>query len=89
MISNLTPTLIAVIIIGAPSLILIMFLPALLELKKPKDSGPRRIMDDFSEMQGQMGKIIPIVNIEEEQKFDVALVKKIATIIAALPSLET
>ena len=89
MISNLTPTLIAVIIIGAPSLILIMFLPALLELKKPKDSGPRKIMDDISEMQGQMGKIIPIVNIEEEQKFDVALVKKIATIIAALPSLET
>lgn len=89
MISNLTPTLIAVIIIGAPSLILIMFLPALLELKKPKDSGPRKIMEDVSEMQGQMGKIIPIVNIEEEQKFDVALVKKIATIIAALPSLET
>ena len=89
MISNLSPTLIAVIILGAPSLILIMLLPALLELKKPKDAGPRRIMDDVSEMQMLMERAITMVNIEEEQKIDVIFAKKIVAIIATLPSIET
>jgi hypothetical protein len=71
-------------IFGASTFILIMFLPALLELKKPKDAGPRRIMDEVIESQSKL----KIASIESEVDFDQALVKKVSEIIAALPNLE-
>jgi hypothetical protein len=87
MIPNLT-SIIAILILGTTTLILIMLLPALLELKKPKDGGPRMIMDNISEVQIQIMRMIPIASIEDEQKFDSALIQPLAKIIAILPSLE-
>ena len=87
MIPNLT-SIIAILILGTATLILIMLLPALLELKKPKDGGPRMIMDNISEVQIQIMRMIPIASIEDEQKFDSALIQPLAKIIEALPSLE-
>jgi len=87
MIPNLT-SMIAILILGIPILILIMFLPALLELKKPKDGGPRLITDNISEVQIQIMRMIPITSIEDEQKFDSALIQPLAKIIEVLPSLE-
>jgi hypothetical protein len=87
MIPNLT-LIIAMLILGIPILILIMLLPPLLELKKPKDSGPRMIMDSISEVQIQIMRMIPIASIEDEQKFDSALIQPLAKIIEALPSLD-
>ncbi len=87
MIPNLT-SIIAILILGIPILILIMLLPALLELKKPKDGGPRMILDNISEVQIQIMRMIPIASIEDEQKFDSALIQPLAKIIAILPSLE-
>ena len=87
MIPNLT-SIIAILILGIPILILIMLLPALLELKKPKDGGPRMILDNISEVQIQIMRMIPIASIEDEQKFDSALIQQLAKIIAILPSLE-
>jgi hypothetical protein len=87
MIPNLT-SIIAILILGTATLILIMLLPALLELKKPKDGGPRMIMDNISEVQIQIMRMIPIASIEDEQKFDSALIQPLAKIIAILPSLE-
>jgi hypothetical protein len=87
MIPNLT-SIIAILILGIPILILIMLLPALLELKKPKDGGPRMILDNISEVQIQIMRMIPIASIEDEQKFDSALIQLLAKIIAILPSLE-
>jgi hypothetical protein len=87
MIPNLT-SIIAILILGTVTLILIMLLPALLELKKPKDGGPRMIMDNISEVQIQIMRMIPIASIEDEQKFDSALIQPLAKIIAILPSLE-
>ena len=84
---NLTPTII-MLILGVSTFILTMLLPALLELKRPRDAGPRAIMDNVSAIQSQMGETILIANVEEEQGFDQALVEKIADIIAVLPSLE-
>jgi len=63
MIPNLT-SIIVILILGIPILILIMLLPALLELKKPKDGGPRMIMENVSEVQTQIAHMIPIANIE-------------------------
>lgn len=78
---------IIVIITTTLALILITFLPAFLELKKPKDAGPRMIMGVIPELKGHM-RFVPITNMEEEQKFDSSLIQTMATIIAVLPSLE-
>ena len=87
MIPNPT-SIIVILILGIPILILIMLLPALLELKKPKDEGPRIIMENVSEVQTQIMRMIPIANIENVQKFDSALIRPLAKIIAVLPNLE-
>lgn len=87
MIPNLT-SIIAILILGIPILILIMLLPALLELKKPKDGGPRMILDNISEVQIQIMRMTPIANIENEQRFDSAIIQPLAKIIAVLPNLE-
>ncbi len=87
MIPNLTP-IIAMLTISIPALIVIMLLPAILELKKPKDKGPRMIMDNVSEMQIKTMHMKPIVAIENEQKVDSAITQQLAKIIAVLPNLE-
>jgi hypothetical protein len=85
MISNLIAI---IIIIIAPALMLITFLPALIELKKPIDGGPRRITSEFSTVNLHMVHVLPIMNMEEEQNFDSSLVQTMAKIISFLPSLE-
>jgi hypothetical protein len=42
MVPNLN-SVITILLLGTPALILIVFLPAIIELKKPKDGGPRMI----------------------------------------------
>jgi len=88
MIPNQTPTTFIMLTIGALTFIFIMFLPALLELKKPKDAGPRLIMKDVPIMRSKMREAILITNMEEEQKSDQTLIRKIADVIAVLPNLE-
>ena len=65
-----------------------MFLPALLELKKPKDDGPRMIMGAIPGVNMRLVRVIPFVNMEDEQKFDRSLIQTLARIIEILPSLE-
>jgi len=78
----------AILALGVPLLIVFMLLPAILELKKPKDGGPRRIMDNISEAQIQIMRTTRIVNIENEQRFDNAVIQPLSKIIAVLPNLE-
>jgi hypothetical protein len=87
MIPNPTP-IIAILVLGIPILILIMLLPALHELKRPKDEGPRMIMDNISEVQIQIMRMFPIVDIESEQRFDSTIIQPLAKIIRVLPNLE-
>ena len=86
MIPNLAETII--IIAATPALILLMFLPAFLELKKPKDWGPRMIPMENSAINLFMTRFVSIANIEDEQKFDGSLIQKMAKIVDVLPSLE-
>ncbi|MEM3673013.1 MAG: hypothetical protein QW468_02140 [Candidatus Bathyarchaeia archaeon] len=61
--------------------ILIMLLPAFLELKQPKDAGPRRIYD-FEITPYPLTKMnLPLVDIDEEQ---VVLDQKILSILIEL-----
>jgi len=78
----------AILALGVPLLIVFMLLPAILELKKPKDGGPRRIMDNISEAQIQIMRTTRIVNIENEQRFDNAVIQPLSKIIVVLPNLE-
>ena len=86
MIPNLTQTIL-ILALGTPLLILIMFLPALLEVRKPKDCGPRMIMDKVPEFHVQP-RVVVISNIEEEMKFEHSLIPRLLKIIEVLPSLE-
>jgi hypothetical protein len=72
---------------GVSALILIMFLPALLELKKPRDAGPRNITENNSNPMD----LLPLQSIEREEKhrLDNEITKRIVEIIAALPNLES
>ena len=90
MIPNSTPTIFVILIFGLSTFLFIMLLPALFELKRPKDAGPRKIMDSMIPVQRfQLGQMISLVNAEEEKPgLNQVLVKKIAEIIAFLPNLE-
>ena len=87
MIPNLN-SIITILIITTPILLLIMFLPALVELKKPKDEGPRMIMENPLELGVTSNHIFPMANIEENRKFDRSLIQTLSKIIEVLPSLE-
>jgi len=86
MIPNLTAIL--TMTIATLTLILMMFLPAFIELKRPKDGGPRMITSEISEINMLTTRFIRIANIEDEQKFDSSLIQTIAKSIESLPSLE-
>ena len=79
---------ILILTVCAPLLILIMFLPALIELRNPKDPGPRLIMNRLTDLFLQSNLGVAIVNIEEEYAFEYALILRIKKIIEVLPSLE-
>ena len=87
MIPNPT-AMVTILIVAAPVLILILFLPTIVELKKPKDRGPRMIMAEVPEVTLSLVHVIPIVEIEAEQKFDSSLAPTMVKIISFLPSLE-
>jgi hypothetical protein len=87
MIPNLTQTIL-IVVLGTPILFLIMSLPALLELKNPKDSGPRMIMDKVPEFHVQPRLFVVIANIEGEVKFESSLIPRLSKVIEVLPSLE-
>lgn len=89
MILNPNPMTFIMLILGVFVFILIMLLPALLELKRPKDAGPRVIMDNIILVRTQTRKATLMANLEEEQKFDQTLTKKIADVISVLPNLES
>ncbi|MGQ9507578.1 MAG: hypothetical protein ACUVTB_06980 [Candidatus Bathycorpusculaceae bacterium] len=89
MVPNPNPTTLILLTMGISTLILIMLLPSLLELKKPKDAGPRIIIDRVSDMQTLWKEAMPILDLEEERISDNMLIRKIVEIISVLPNLET
>jgi hypothetical protein len=74
--------------IVAPALILLMCLPIYFELKKPKDRDPRVIMADFPSLKMFIPYITSLANVDAEPEFDGSLSRRVAEIIAFLPSLE-
>jgi hypothetical protein len=81
-------SVITILLLGTPALILIVFLPAIIELKKPKDCGPRMITDQVPNGGLTTAAMFHLVNIDEDQKFTRSLFKRLAKIIEFLPNLE-
>jgi len=75
------------LLFAVSALILIMFLPALLELKKPKDAGPKSISENAS----NSAEMFFLQSIEREEKhiLDSEILKRIGEIIGFLPNLES
>jgi hypothetical protein len=67
--------------------ILVLFLPALIELKRPLDAGPRLIRDDFAQILLSNLKP-PITNIEDNWKLDGQLTATVLTLFGFIPNLE-
>jgi hypothetical protein len=85
MLENLSQTMFVALAFGVVMFVLFMFLPALLELRKPRDAGPRKIMEDTSG-----DRKLKIASMEETEEIDVdqAIVKRLSNILSALPNLE-
>jgi len=86
MIQDLLSSPMSIMIFGASFFTFVMFLPAVLELKKPKDAGPRRIVENDSVIH-YAPKIVPIEDTDEFP-VDRSLIKRLGELISALPDLE-
>jgi len=80
-------SLIATLIATTAIIIVLFFLPALIELKKPKDAGPRLIDDNIPKIRISTLKV-PITAIAEEQKFTYQSTTKTADSLYTLPNSE-
>ena len=78
----------AILVIGIPVFILVMLLPAILELKKLRDEDTDQKRDNISEVLIRIMRMTHIVNIESELRFDTGVTQPLAKIIAFLPNLE-
>lgn len=59
--------LLAILVFGTPVLILFFFLPAFVELRKPKDCGPRIIMENLPRLSFSIHNIHRLEDFEEER----------------------
>ena len=88
MISDLSSTL-AVVMLGTPVLLFVMLLPAILELKKPKDAGPRVIMTDFFKvLPAPAAKVRSLLDLEEHSEMEIALKPSIDVVLGSLQCLD-
>jgi hypothetical protein len=86
MLGDPTPLFFVTIFFGVVAFIFIMFLPAFLELKKPRDLEAKRtgesLVSDKREVQ------LASIERSEEIETDLALIERMSTVLSALPNLE-
>ncbi|MEM2988184.1 MAG: hypothetical protein QXK26_04005 [Candidatus Bathyarchaeia archaeon] len=71
-----------ILFFGVIAFIIVMLLPAIMELKKPRDAGPKILEGD------EQNGINLLHDMETSVKIDWAIIRQVAEIIAILPSLE-
>ena len=79
----------AILMLETPILLLVMLLPSVIELKRPLDAGPRLITDKIPAFAIYALKASPLLNMEEEQGFDVKLIRPLANILNFLPKIDS
>lgn len=91
MIPTPTPAQTIVLFFGVLTFLILMFLPAIIELKKPKDPGPR-IIKDYVALYNLDALLNPVESadcVEKEPKFEELILREVSAILAVLPSLES
>jgi hypothetical protein len=86
--SEMSP-LFVTIALGTPIFILVMFLPTLVELKKPKDAGPRLISSGFSPLLPKSSlPVNSLQDIERNQDRDAKLSALFQNTLGFIPNLD-
>jgi hypothetical protein len=80
-------TLVTSLAVAIAMIIILFFLPAIIELKRPKDAGPRIISDNPAKITLSMLKI-PIIDIEERQKLNYQSAIRNAAFLYNIPNIE-
>ncbi len=81
-------TAIFLLLAGTPAIFLIMFLPAFLELQRPRDKGPRRIPVGFNKGFSGLSST-EILNLESDFQYDRAFILLLERAMAVFPSLDS
>ena len=77
------------IALGTPISLLVMFLPTLIELKKPKDAGPRLISAGFSPVMPKSSlPVNTLQDIERNQSIDAKLSALFQNTLGFIPNLD-
>lgn len=77
------------IALGTPIFMLVMFLPTLVELKKPKDAGPRLISSGFSPLPPKSSlPVSPLQDIERNQDREAKLSALFQNTLGFIPNLD-
>jgi len=83
------PLVLVVLFSGSAILFLLMLIPSFLELKKPKDDGPRMIMDDIAELTAQSMRFeINFISSLEEKDSSAKLKPTIAGVLGVLQNID-
>jgi len=83
-------TSIITLFLAVLTFLIVMLMPALFELKKPKDSGPRIMLEDtlYSKILNASPNI-PLLDVDDEKvELDQEIIKRMAKVLAVLPRLE-
>jgi hypothetical protein len=87
-----TSALISIIplFIAVLTFIIVMLLPALIELKKPKDAGPRIMLEDALYLQIlNASPDIPLLDVDDDKvELNQKIIERMAKVLAVLPMLE-
>lgn len=91
LVSDLTSAIIIFLALGTV-FVLILFFPAFIELKKPKDGGPRSIMEKVPVTKIRVLKTIVfsnMIDIDKDESFGLLLNHRTAEIVKILPTFES
>jgi len=83
-------TSIITLFLAVLTFLIVMLMPALFELKKPKDAGPRIMLEDtlYSKILNASPNI-PLLDVDDEKvELDQEIIKRMAKVLAVLPRLE-
>jgi hypothetical protein len=83
-------TSIITLFLAVLTFIIVMLMPALFELKKPKDAGPRIILEDTLYLKIlNASPNIPLLDADDEKvELNQEIIEKMAKVLAVLPRLE-
>jgi hypothetical protein len=85
------PPILVATFLGTPFVLLFMFMPALFELKRPRDAGPRLIMSNFwhiLSVNSTESKSHPLFDLDDNYDMDTAIRPFVNVILSDLCNVE-